>query len=664
MKNPRYLTKSRFKLALDCETKLFYTNKKEYPDERIDDAFLEALAEGGFQVGELAKMYHPGGIEIPYGSYDDMVNETLRLLNQEKVIIYEATIKFQNLLIRVDVLVKDGNTIDLIEVKAKSFEGNDSFDLLGKNGALASGWKPYVYDVAFQKLVMTKAFPHFKIRSYLCLANKKSEATVEGLNQNFLLVKNNGRTGCVCKAGLTKADLGAEILINVDVDEILASIYNQNDFSPTRVRSFEEWVFYLADHYARDEKIKPIIAGKCKGCEFRCSAEEEKSGSKNGFKECWKESFRLADSDFDKPAMLDIWNFRRKDKMIAGGKIFMKDVTEDDLSDRPYSGNGMSPKERQWQQIQKAVNNDQAPEIDAAGLKAEMKTWKYPLHFIDFETTAVAIPFHKGMRPYEGVAFQYSHHIAYADGRIDHAGEYLNTKKGTFPNFEFVRHLKAELEQDEGTIFRYHNHENTYLNMIHRQLSDADIDEVKDKVELMEWIKTITHSTKSSAESWTGARDMVDLFQMVKRYYYDPRMGGSISLKAVLPAVLNSSNYLKNKYSQPIYGAVGGMKSLNFTDQIWIKMDDDGKAISPYKQLPPIYEAVDMEDIERLINGDHLADGGAAMTAYSRMQFTEMSDLESQEVQKALLKYCELDTLAMVMIWEYWKKEITALARN
>ena len=68
MKNPRYLTKSRFKLALDCETKLFYTNKKEYPDERIDDAFLEALAEGGFQVGELAKMYHPGGIEIPYGS--------------------------------------------------------------------------------------------------------------------------------------------------------------------------------------------------------------------------------------------------------------------------------------------------------------------------------------------------------------------------------------------------------------------------------------------------------------------------------------------------------------------------------------------------------------------------------------------------------------------
>ncbi len=44
--------------------------------------------------------------------------------------------------------------------------------------------------------------------------------------------------------------------------------------------------------------------------------------------------------------------------------------------------------------------------------------------------------------------------------------------------------------------------------------------------------------------------------------------------------------------------------------------------------------------------------GGAALTAYARMQFEEMSDYERSEIQKALLKYCELDTMAMVMIWE------------
>ena len=50
MSKPRYLTKSRFKLALNCPTKLFYTRKKEYEDSSETDTFLEALAQGGFQV--------------------------------------------------------------------------------------------------------------------------------------------------------------------------------------------------------------------------------------------------------------------------------------------------------------------------------------------------------------------------------------------------------------------------------------------------------------------------------------------------------------------------------------------------------------------------------------------------------------------------------------
>ena len=262
--------------------------------------------------------------------------------------------------------------------------------------------------------------------------------------------------------------------------------------------------------------------------------------------------------------MLDLWNFKQKDKMIENRKYLLEDLTKDDIKYDLNGERGMSTTERQWLQIQKAINNDPEPEIDVEGLKAEMKTWSYPLHFIDFETTAVAIPFHKGMRPYEGIAFQYSHHVVYEDGTIEHKGQYLNTKRGVFPNFEFVRNLKSELDQDNGTIFRYHNHENTYLNMIYQQLNRADIKEVPDKKVLMDWIKSITHSTGNSAEEWCGERDMVDLYQVVKDFYYDPMMGGSISLKAVLPAVLNSSKYLQNKYSKPIYGASGGIKSLNY----------------------------------------------------------------------------------------------------
>ena len=50
---PRTLTKSRFKLALECPTKVFYSLDPRYVNAKQDDEFLQALADGGFQVGEL-----------------------------------------------------------------------------------------------------------------------------------------------------------------------------------------------------------------------------------------------------------------------------------------------------------------------------------------------------------------------------------------------------------------------------------------------------------------------------------------------------------------------------------------------------------------------------------------------------------------------------------
>lgn len=52
------------------------------------------------------------------------------------------------------------------------------------------------------------------------------------------------------------------------------------------------------------------------------------------------------------------------------------------------------------------------------------------------------------------------------------------------------------------------------------------------------------------------------------------------------------------------------------------------------------------------------------MTAYARMQFTQMSVEEHERVAKALLRYCELDTFAMVLIYQYWKHEIEKRQRK
>ena len=79
-----------------------------------------------------------------------------------------------------------------------------------------------------------------------------------------------------------------------------------------------------------------------------------------------------------------------------------------------------------------------------------MLEWKFPLHFIDFETCTSALPFTKGRHPYEQIAFQYSHHIIYSDCKIEHKSEYINAEPGKFPNYDFVRSLKKDLDIARG----------------------------------------------------------------------------------------------------------------------------------------------------------------------------------------------------------------------
>ena len=85
----KLLTKSRFKLGLECPNKLFYTRKKEYANKKQEDSFLQALAQGGFQVEELARMHYPNGILIEGNDWDYELlwKQTQKLLEQENVIV-------------------------------------------------------------------------------------------------------------------------------------------------------------------------------------------------------------------------------------------------------------------------------------------------------------------------------------------------------------------------------------------------------------------------------------------------------------------------------------------------------------------------------------------------------------------------------------------------
>ena len=139
-------------------------------------------------------------------------------------------------------------------------------------------------------------------------------------------------------------------------------------------------------------------------------------------------------------------------------------------------------------------------------------------------------------------------------------------------------------------------------------------------------------------------------------------MKGSNSIKVVLPAVLNSSELLKKKYSQPIYGTE--IISKNYTSdspRTWIAYKENGEVENPYKRLESISSLLNVSEEELSQFGESLdesvCDGGAALAAYSKLQFSD--DNISEALETALLRYCELDTLAMVFIWEYFNEMVS-----
>lgn len=669
----RYLTKSRFKEAMECMTKLYYTKKKdEYADTQLDNPFLEALAKGGFQVGELAKYYFSDNpiaddITINTLNHEEALAETQRRLAMPgKVVIAEAAFKFQNLFIRADIVVKENNTLHLYEVKAKSVdeENEEPESFLTKKGdKVNNDWAPYVYDLAFQKYVMAHCefSSNYNIKAHLMLADKDATASVDGLNQMFKIIKQrDGGYRVIVPNGLHRNLLGNEILKTINLDDVIGKIWNE--FSvPTDIAeniSFVDFVNLASNLYEADERSFTAIGKKCKTCRY--VNKEENNDLKSGFLECWKNHTQYSDELLAKPLVTELWggkagpvSFTQK---LIDNTIYLLEDTREDLITPANPGDpqiGLLPFERRIMQVRKVRENDSSSYFNAEGLAAEMELWTYPLHFIDFETSMVALPFHQGLKPYQGIAFQFSHHVMHQDGTVEHKGQFLATEHGVYPNYDFVRALKHELENDQGTIFRYHNHENNYLNMIATQL-ETNPDAPADAATLIEFIRKITRR-KVNKNYVYGERDMVDLYELVIQYYYSPNAKGSNSLKQILPAIIKDSVYLREKYgTNGTYGKKLAVKSLNFDDHVWI---DVAKNLDPYKTLPPVFDDYNRETLDELIKDfDEVGDGGAALTAYNYLQYADVPQDQRARIADALLRYCELDTLAMVMIVEGWRE--------
>ena len=677
--NPhRYLTKSRFKLAAECPTKLFYTGKPHlYRNLKQEDSFLAMLADGGYQVGELAKCFYPAGIEISSLNSAEAEAQTQALLKQDQVVLFEPAIRFNDYLVRVDILVKDGNHFQLIEVKAKSYNSSAP-EIVGARGDLLSDMRPYIEDVAFQAFVLRSLLPQATVKCFLMMPDKSVRAPVSGLNQLFKIERANGRSKVRASAQAQQEVQAADVkalLALVPVDEYVHRVMQDGVKSLGVKEPLPDLAARWAAAYKADQKIEPSPGSQCGKCEFKTRPGDT---LQSGFYECWGQKYGLSPSQIDEGTVLDIYylNASVKDRLIRDGRVRLRpEVVGTDAIKVKDEGPHLSLSERQWMQVNgiPAAENLGGIWLADGVMREAMRTWQYPYHFIDFETSTVAIPFHAGMRPYEAVAFQFSHHVMQADGSVAHVGEFLLTDPVVFPNFEFARALKAELEGDGGTVFMWSPHENTILNKIVDQLkvvveggSYGVGSAPADAAELIEFLSSLVKD---------GSRAMVDLCALSKKAYFAEGIKGSSSIKKVLPSLMKRSALLKALYSGKVYGRSGGvqgagvgavtgdlpapMVSKNFKDFAWWvpEASNPSVPVEPYELLRRYGADLLGEEVRAGEDPDELAitEGGAAATAYARLQFEDVDAETRLIIREALLRYCELDTLAMVMIVQGWR---------
>jgi len=190
----------------------------------------------------------------------------------------------------------------------------------------------------------------------------------------------------------------------------------------------------------------------------------------------------------------------------------------DELADMGIQAIGDIPQTFPLSQIQDriraSVSNRQ--EFISDQLEAELNDVAYPVHFLDFETIGVAIPRYAGTRPYQTIPFQWSDHILYENGNLDHREYLCNEDKD--PREEFTQTLLDALGT-KGSIFIYTTYETGILNSL------------------------IEHFPQYAEELQSVIDRFVDLYAIIKQHYYHPKFYGSFSLKYVLPALVPEMSY-------------------------------------------------------------------------------------------------------------------------
>ena len=281
----------------------------------------------------MAKLLYPGGIEITAPDIDTQVQETAAYMQQDNVILFEPTFRSGQCLVRVDVLVKQGNSVTLVEVKSKSLNLADPGDpFRNQNGDFRPGWLSYLQDIAYQTHVFKSVYPGFEVFPQLMLVDPTAVNTIPGLGTFFAVQRNGRRAEVVVDPSLSGRALTSPPLQVHGVEDEVSEILEGSISAPSGLlKPFAEAVAEYAVQMVHPSGFRPRVDARCKRCEYYCDPDRLPPGKLSGWAECVATIEPQAAFLRRAETVFGLYDEKKTDAHLEKGRVLLAELRPEDV---------------------------------------------------------------------------------------------------------------------------------------------------------------------------------------------------------------------------------------------------------------------------------------------------------------------------------------------
>lgn len=538
--------------------------------------------------------------------------ETESWLKEREVAICGAVIKKEGLVTRIPILLKRDDHYTIIQVHGKLRKRPGRAVLSNPENRRSTA--VMALKAAYRTEILSRVLPDAEVDVRFYFPQKSFFAKEDDLNRFNRDVYDQD-------------SVFQELFMEIDATGAAISVRNQlpaiavhPEFAGIQVSNAIDIIFDYAE--GRNNQVERHSG--CSHCPYR--------KSENGIAGCWEKNFTdetIQNRDLHVPDLIGVGN----SDLLGRGILFQEEIQindgfhEFDLMEE-HGGSAITIQQRRDLQILRAKEKE-SPLLWIK--KDAQKLWSltYPIHFIDFEAATYAIPMRRGDRPYTPLCFQFSCHTLNEDGTVKHTGWLHEEPVSANLHAEFSAKLTGIPDITRGTIVHYSPFERQAVQRILGEFQ-RDKQRYRNEIEMLNAFITGTDPA--------GGERFADLSEYIRRYYYNSFMTSSLSLKETLESALK----LEQNYPFKI-------RTHEIIEKITSRHEFIGQ-VKPYQKVQN--------------RGAAIRDGSTAMHAWIAQKNGLLTDTVSEQINRLLHAYCEIDSLAMVFLYKHLLRHVSRLAEE